>query len=777
MTAGPLAHADRRGAQAARSLIAFVAALLATAALASPATAASFVVNSLAGTQDGACDVANCTIRDAVFAANANPGRDTIVFDLPGNAPYLIQPLADIDPITDPVTIDGASQSGFVGAEGPAPALAEPAVILDGQNVRTNGFLLAPGSDGSTIRGLFIHGFRDGVRVDGSNNNLIVANRLGTNASGLTSSGNRSAGAFVTNTDGTTIGGVDAGAGNLISSNAFGVIVHDATNVTIVGTFIGTDHTGLVAVGNQSGIVLNGADGATIGSSEPSGRNVISGNQVHGVLMGNSNGVTIRNNYVGPGADGATSLGNSAQGIFLITNNFDTAIGGPSRSDGNAIARNGRHGVRIDASSQRNTLQNNSIFANDLLALDLDGEGVTSNDTGDEDVGANALQNFPRIATAAGGVGEVRVAGSLTTAAHTEFRIEVFASPRADPSKFGEGRFPLGSFRVTTDAVGLATFDETLGLVASQFSNSSLGAVSAVLADARSVTATATDPLGNTSEFSEARELNGVLEPPPGSGSLPEPPPDGDGGDPTGPGAFTSIVVRESSFDATLGHNIPNLDVTNQVTRQANFLDFYNAGGGITRWGLPTSEVFEESPGVLAQYYQRGVVTWKESLTTSGTFTFQRVLAWDFVGGGLGGSPDQGVEPGLLSNQPGQVFGRPAWDHRVSNSSLEGVAIGFLDFFNGVGGVESLGFPKTEARFDTHPDAELSLPGATPGFIRQYFQAAVLEFHPDAAEGQQVKLALLGDVVRDVMYPGDAWQSVAAFQAAVPLAAGQDLPR
>ena len=766
MTAGLLAHANRRGAQAARSLIALVAALLATVALAAPATATSFVVNSIAGTQDGTCDIANCTIRDAVFAANANPGLDTIVFDLPGNAPYLIQPLTDIDPITDPVTIDGASPSGFVGAEGPAPALAEPTVILDGQNVRTNGFLLAPGSDGSTIRGLFIHGFRDGVRVDGSNNNLIAANRLGTTSSGLTSTGNRSAGAFVTNADGTTIGGVDAGAGNLISSNAFGVIVRDATNVTIVGNFIGTDLTGLVTVGNQSGIVLNGADGATIGSSEPGGRNVISGNQVHGVLMGNSNGVTIRNNYIGLGADGATSLGNAGQGIFLITNNFETTIGGPSRSDGNAIARNGRHGVRIDASSQRNTLQNNSIFANDLLALDLDGEGVTSNDTGDEDVGANTLQNFPRIATAAGGVGEVRVAGSLTTAAHAEFRIEVFASPRADPSEFGEGRFPLGSFRVTTDAVGLATFDNTLPLEASQFSNSSLGAVSAVLADARSVTATATDPLGNTSEFSAARPLDGVLGPPSSPGPAPQ-----------GPTVFASIVVRESSFDATLGHNVPNLDVTTEVTRQANFLDFYNAGGGITRWGLPTSEVFEEFPGVLAQYYQRGVVTWKESLTTSGTFTFQRVLAWDFVGGGLGGSLDQGVEPRLFSSQPGQVFGAPAWDHRVSNTSLEGVAIGFLDFFNAVGGVGSLGFPKTEARFDTHPDAELSLPGATPGFIRQYFQAAVLEFHPGDAEGQRVKLALLGDVVRDVMYPGDAWQSVAAFQAAVPLAAGQNLPR
>jgi murein DD-endopeptidase MepM/ murein hydrolase activator NlpD len=82
-----------------------------------------------------------------------------------------------------------------------------------------------------------------------------------------------------------------------------------------------------------------------------------------------------------------------------------------------------------------------------------------------------------------------------------------------------------------------------------------------------------------------------------------------------------------------------------------------------------------------------------------------------------------------------------------------------------------LGFPKTEARLDTGAPGQLHLPGATPGFIRQYFQAAVLEFHPGATP--PVEPALLGDMVRDKRYPANRWQSIAAFQPQTSLSAGE----
>jgi CSLREA domain-containing protein len=758
-----------RGSYLGRSLIGLVTISLAILALGSPASAAGFVVNSLAGTHDNTCDAANCTIREAIAAANASPGLDTITFNLPGNAPYLIQPEADIDPITDPVVIDGTSQRGFLpgpGLSATSPTVATPAVVLDGQGTLTNGFLLRPGSGGSTIQGLVLHGFHDAVRVDGSDGNTIAMNHLGTGIFDLGFAGNRSAGVFITNANGTTVGGGTGTAGNLISTNAFGVIVRDANSSKILGNYIGISPDGLSLRGNQSGIVLTGADDTIIGNGTLGALNIISGNRVHGVLMGNSDRVSIRKNYIGVGTDGRSAMGNSGQGVFLVTNNFDAHIGGPAVTDGNTIAHNGRHGVRINALSERNELQNNSIYSNDLLALDLDGDGISRGDPQDEDVGANTVQNFPLIATAIGHDDDLRVAGSLTTTPLTQFRIEVFVSLSADPSGFGEGRYPLGSFSVTTSAAGLAVFDRKIVLGSAQFSEMRTGVV----------TATATDPLGNTSEYSAARALSGRLTPV--STPTPEPilPPGGAGLAPPGESQFSAIIVRDTFFDATLNHNIPNLEVRSNQIRQANFLNFYNATGGLTRWGHPTSEVFEEVPGVLTQYYQRGVVSWRSLPGNPNVFAFQRVLVWDFIGGGLGNSVDQGVEPQLFSSEPGLVFDAPAWRHRVANTSVEGIPVGFLDFFNAVGGIESLGFPKTEARRDTHQDVQLRLPGATPGFVRQYFQAGVVEYHPDAPAGHTVQLALLGDWLRDLRYQEASWQEIAAFQPTIPMSVGNNLP-
>ncbi|KKL49598.1 hypothetical protein LCGC14_2313900, partial [marine sediment metagenome] len=143
-----------------------------------------------------------------------------------------------------------------------------------------------------------------------------------------------------------------------------------------------------------------------------------------------------------------------------------------------------------------------------------------------------------------------------------------------------------------------------------------------------------------------------------------------------------------------------------------------------------------------SQYYQRGVVDWKPA-PGGGPHTFQRRLAWDFIGGGLGGSEDQGVEPGLLNPNSGDDLG--PWGHKVSNLAVDGTETGFKGFFDRLGGRDSFGFPKTDARPDTHPDAVLHTPGKPKDDrIRQYFQSAVLEFHPDSPS-DPVKLGLICD--------------------------------
>ena len=229
-----------------------------------------------------------------------------------------------------------------------------------------------------------------------------------------------------------------------------------------------------------------------------------------------------------------------------------------------------------------------------------------------------------------------------------------------------------------------------------------------------------------------------------------------------------SSVRKTDAANPTLSHNIPRLEVVvGGQTLTADFAAFYESSGGLTRWGLPTSEVFQEEPAALTQYYQRGVVDFHPRADLGGIYVMERRLAWDYFGGGVAGSVDQGVEPGTTNHNSGEEHG--PWGHKVSNFSVGGVWTGFLNFFRTYGGVDAFGFPKTEARIDSNRPGTLYIPAATPGFIRQYFQAAVLEHHPGAG----VRLRLLGDDLRNRLYANDAWQQITAFNAAGALTDGQ----
>ena len=233
-------------------------------------------------------------------------------------------------------------------------------------------------------------------------------------------------------------------------------------------------------------------------------------------------------------------------------------------------------------------------------------------------------------------------------------------------------------------------------------------------------------------------------------------------------------VVLRTHFNAPdrhLQHNITDLLVTvgpdgtlEEVV--CDFLVHYERTGGLTRWGWPISEVIEEQPGVLTQYYQRGVIDCQKR---EGVWRVERRLVWDSFGGGAAGAPDLGVEPALRSEQPGIELG--PWGHRVSNFAVDGTQSGFLAFFEALGGVEAFGYPKTDARYDNDPQAMLGISGAAPGVIRQYFQAAVMEYYP--GDPDPVKLRLLGDDLRTRMYRDDTHLLYPGFGSVLPLDVGQ----
>src|SRR5438445_13495796 len=83
------------------------------------AAGTTFTVNVTGDGQDanpgnGICATAagNCSLRAAIQEANANAGKDTINFNIPGAGVHTISPSTDLPPIAHAVVIDGYSQPG-----------------------------------------------------------------------------------------------------------------------------------------------------------------------------------------------------------------------------------------------------------------------------------------------------------------------------------------------------------------------------------------------------------------------------------------------------------------------------------------------------------------------------------------------------------------------------------------------------------------------------------------------------------------------------------------
>ena len=129
-------------------------------------------------------------------------------------------------------------------------------------------------------------------------------------------------------TTGTTPGGACAGACNVISGNVHGIFISTPTIIgdLVQGNYIGTDVTGLVAMGNALyGInLLDGTSGNMIGGMTASARNVISSNFFGVNIEGASTNNIVQGNYIGVNAAGTGALGNIDAGVRISGSSNNT---------------------------------------------------------------------------------------------------------------------------------------------------------------------------------------------------------------------------------------------------------------------------------------------------------------------------------------------------------------------------------------------------------------------------------------------------------------------
>src|SRR5262249_17968175 len=121
-------------------------------------------------------------------------------------------------------------------------------------------------------------------------------------------------------------------------------------------------------------------------------------------------------------------------------------------------------------------------------AIDLGNDGVTYNALSPRQ-GPNNLQNSPIVVTTVDGHLRGWLGGSTPS---TPFHVEFFAGAGYSAGGGGQAEVFLGSLEVTTDSQGQAVFDIPY----------------TPPADKPIVTATATDPQGDTSEVSSLRRAS-----------------------------------------------------------------------------------------------------------------------------------------------------------------------------------------------------------------------------------------------------------------------------
>ena len=560
-----------------------------------------FLVSNTSGSGPG-------SLRQAILASNNAVGAtNTIDFDISGTGVQTIFPLSPLPAITNPVLIDGFSQSGYSGT---------PLIEINGSQTGGGDGLTITGSD-VTVRGLDINGFSQGAGIlisgSGATGNVIAANDIGTDPTGSQALPNYFGVRLLGGAHGNLVGGSTAAAGNLITDNlGLGVTVegdtsvgnqitadrifaNDATSTPPLSEMLQFDGSsyvrlpqdlfdgsiyappqqdlsgatieawfqttqGGVIIGSQSGggyggegvlpftntpvgsstVLYVGSDGklysiiaarrypASFSWDEAvnDGRwhqvALVVDNQGDGTLYLDGSPVSSLSNvndffsdvdsdqvgtgYTGPsdpatpggwygfqGQIGAVQIWNVARSADEVQQDQSTVQTGVDPGleadypidEGQGLTAHDQSPNHLDGTLAGSNGDLPTWSSSRGLAIDLGDDGMTRNSTSPRQ-GPNNLQNFPIIVAMSDGPLQGWLEGSLPD---TPFRIDLFASAAYGPDGVGEAEDYLGSLDVTTDDQGQAVFDVPFTLPAGL----------------PVVTATATDPEGNTSEVSVGR--------------------------------------------------------------------------------------------------------------------------------------------------------------------------------------------------------------------------------------------------------------------------------
>lgn len=168
---------------------------------------------------------------------------------------------------------------------------------------------------------------------------------------------------------------------------------------------------------------------------------------------------------------------------------------------------------------------------------------------------------------------------------------------------------------------------------------------------------------------------------------------------------------QDDSYYWETGHNVSE-----------TFLKYFQANGGISRFGFPITEGYVESNGLYVQYFQKARLEWHPA--NPDPYKILPGLLGEDLGKKQAPIPASQIP---AATDPNCIYFAET-GHKVCNS--------FLKYFQANGGVDAFGYPITEYVQEN-------------GMIVQYFQRALMEWHPAKPAGQRVVTAPLGQIYYD----------------------------
>lgn len=365
------------------------------------------------------------SLRQAILSANANPGQDTIAFNIPTSDPGYASPLGVwvfhlttvLPMLEDPsgVIIDGSTQPGYnpdlpglivehtdsilVGADlltivssnntvknlGLFLSRGDGIVLQGSSNyIQDNqifssagyGIYFGAGADSNIVYGNNICGHTlDAIRLFNANGAIIENNIIGVLPSYYAPAGRNQA-------NGITLLGSNNNVidHNVISYNMqIGVQLNQSITNTIIDNTIGLDDSRTIDLGN-GGHGLELLDSSNNSVTE----NWISGNESDGIrLTGSlSMGNIVQQNWIGTAY--SAPIPNAHHGIALYDGAHQNTIGSDSDAElYNVVLGNGWSGiVVVDSPLGANVIGNNSIYSQGFYGIHINnspGNAIVSN--------------------------------------------------------------------------------------------------------------------------------------------------------------------------------------------------------------------------------------------------------------------------------------------------------------------------------------------------------------------------------------------------------------